>query len=164
VLGQIGGALELAEQISAGLVEDVSRIYLPIGSGCTLTGLTIGTAIARQIGLNAFLDPDFKIIGCPVGFTPVMSYLHGDSSVKMRYVPGSLAYGIEEVCQYIVSLGGPDYTLICHESHRDNMHVFDEKPYSQWTLRQPLREEQAGCGIVRRSWGRRAGGCNATGG
>ena len=32
VLGQIGGALELAEQISAGLVEDVSRIYLPIGS------------------------------------------------------------------------------------------------------------------------------------
>ena len=48
VLGQIGAALELAEQIEQQLMPDPARIYLPVGSGCTLTGLCIGTAIARS--------------------------------------------------------------------------------------------------------------------
>ena len=39
VLGQISGALELAEQIARGEMPDPDAIYLPVGSSCTISGL-----------------------------------------------------------------------------------------------------------------------------
>jgi 1-aminocyclopropane-1-carboxylate deaminase/D-cysteine desulfhydrase-like pyridoxal-dependent ACC family enzyme len=47
VIGQAGGILELAEQIQAGTSPDPDRIYIPIGSGCTISGLILGVCLAR---------------------------------------------------------------------------------------------------------------------
>jgi len=62
VLGQIGACLELAEQIEAGDTPDPAAIYLPYGSGCTTTGITMGVALSRHLGLKAFRAPGFKIV------------------------------------------------------------------------------------------------------
>ena len=42
---------------------DVDAIVLAVGSSCTLSGLVIGVALARALGLRAFQSPTFKIIG-----------------------------------------------------------------------------------------------------
>jgi D-cysteine desulfhydrase len=50
VLGQVDGALELAEQITAGLLPAPRRIVVPLGSGGTAAGLVLG---ARLAGIDA---------------------------------------------------------------------------------------------------------------
>jgi hypothetical protein len=87
-------------------------------------------------------DPDFKIVGVAVGYTPVMSMLHGDFSPRMRLVPGSLAYGIEQVCRFIASMGGPDFTEIARESHAKHVEICDENQYSD-----PYGEQQS-CAVL----------------
>ena len=54
VLGQVGGLLELAEQIQRQEVPDPDGIFLPIGSSCTITGLIIGVALCRHLDLPVF--------------------------------------------------------------------------------------------------------------
>ncbi|OQR86486.1 hypothetical protein ACHHYP_10481 [Achlya hypogyna] len=66
VLGQMGAALELAEQIQAGDMPDVDEIYVPVGSGCTLTGLVLGIVLARHLGLHAFRRPGLKVVAVPI--------------------------------------------------------------------------------------------------
>jgi len=46
VLGHVGSALELAEQIARGELPAPRRIVVPLGSGGTVAGLWLGTAIA----------------------------------------------------------------------------------------------------------------------
>ena len=48
--GALSAALELAEQIGAGLAPPPRRIVLPIGSTCTTAGLLAGLALAHAIG------------------------------------------------------------------------------------------------------------------
>lgn len=61
VLGQASGALELAEQIEAGDAPDCDGIYVAVGSSCTISGLIIGIALARKLGLKAFSRPGFAL-------------------------------------------------------------------------------------------------------
>ena len=53
-MGQVSAMLELAEQIHEGKATDPDRVYVAIGSSCTVSGLIIGVALARHLGLNAF--------------------------------------------------------------------------------------------------------------
>ena len=46
VLGQVNAALELAQQVEAGLVPPPRRIVVPLGSGGTAAGLALGAHIA----------------------------------------------------------------------------------------------------------------------
>jgi hypothetical protein len=66
VLGQIGGALELAEQIARGEIPDVDGLYVAVGSSCTVSGLIMGVALARQRGLKAFRKDGFRIHACHI--------------------------------------------------------------------------------------------------
>ncbi|CAK4608801.1 unnamed protein product, partial [Aphanomyces euteiches] len=66
VLGQMGGILELAEQIEAGEVPDIDVLYLPVGSTCTLSGHVLGICLAKHIGMKAFESPGFKIVAVPI--------------------------------------------------------------------------------------------------
>jgi D-cysteine desulfhydrase len=50
-LGAVAAALELAEQVAAGLAPPPRRIVLAIGSTCTTAGLLAGLQLARAIGL-----------------------------------------------------------------------------------------------------------------
>lgn len=50
VLGQVNAALELADQVRAGMLPPPERIVLPLGTGGTAAGIALGVAIA---GLRA---------------------------------------------------------------------------------------------------------------
>jgi len=62
ILGQVGGAIELAQQIEAGQIPDVDEIYLAMGSSCTTAGLILGVCLARHLKMNAFKSHKFKIV------------------------------------------------------------------------------------------------------
>jgi D-cysteine desulfhydrase len=49
--GAVGAALELADQIAAGVAPPPRRIVLPVGSTCTTAGLLAGLFVAHAIGL-----------------------------------------------------------------------------------------------------------------
>lgn len=51
-LGHVSASLELAEQVRQGLLEEPTRIFLPLGSGCTTSGIIIGICICRKLGLG----------------------------------------------------------------------------------------------------------------
>merc|ERR1719233_2783536 len=46
---QVGGILELAEQIEERKTKDPTDIFLAWGSGCTTAGMLVGIAFARKI-------------------------------------------------------------------------------------------------------------------
>ena len=48
VFGQASGLIELAEQIERGDSPDIDRIYLPIGSGCTVSGLIFAMSLQSK--------------------------------------------------------------------------------------------------------------------
>ena len=58
VLGHVGGALELAEQVRAGVLPRPARVVVPLGSGGTAAGLALGFALA---------DLPTTVIGARVG-------------------------------------------------------------------------------------------------
>jgi D-cysteine desulfhydrase len=59
MLGHVNAALELAEQVSRGEMPMPARVVLPVGSGGTAAGLTLGFAIAgmRTVVVGARVAP-----------------------------------------------------------------------------------------------------------
>jgi hypothetical protein len=110
VLGQVGGALELAEQIAAGESPDPRRIYLPVGSACTISGLIIGTVLARRLGIPALSHPDFKIVGCTVhdGITKLHGLFGLYTNPRLGFMPLTVTHSVQSACAALVELGGPD--------------------------------------------------------
>ena len=117
VLGQVSGVLELAEQIMAGESSDPSRIYVPIGSGCTISGLIVGTVLVRHLGLNTstgtaccLSDPDFRIVGCNVQHQ--ISFLDRALNFHVNplfgFMPLTITHTVKEACRALKQLGGPD--------------------------------------------------------
>jgi len=111
VLGQVGGVLELAEQILAGESPDPSRIYVPVGSGCTVSGLIVGVVLVRHLGMTkALSDPSFKIVGCNVH--PQISFmdraLNFHVNPAFRFMPLTIVYTVTAACRALKTLGGPD--------------------------------------------------------
>jgi hypothetical protein len=110
VLGQVGGMLELAEQIAAGESPDPRRIYLPVGSACTISGLIIGTVLARRLGIPALSHADFKIVGCLVhdGATKLQGLFGLYTNPRLGFMPLTVTYSVKKACAAILELGGPD--------------------------------------------------------
>lgn len=65
ILGHINGALELAAQIERGELPVPKRIVLPLGSGGTVAGLTIGLALAGVQTTIVAVRVVPKIVGRP---------------------------------------------------------------------------------------------------
>ncbi|KAF0696571.1 Aste57867_12693 [Aphanomyces stellatus] len=105
VLGQIGGLLELAEQIHAGEMPDVDVLYLPIGSACTITGLILGVVLARHLNLHAFRS--LRIVGVPVH--PIIAHMEKRlglfTSSWGLLSPLSPRYGIRRAAVYLQQQG-----------------------------------------------------------
>jgi len=92
VLGQVGGCLELADQIAAGIMPPPNRIYLPLGSSCTTSGLIMGIALARHLKLDAFQqDRPLCIVAVPVHKAFAMLRTHSGHSQHRR--PGTKPSG-----------------------------------------------------------------------
>jgi hypothetical protein len=99
-LGHVGAILELCQQITDGTLPQPQRIYLAIGSSCTISGLVAGMAVARTLGLG-FLGEDFnafELHGVPISFS--------------SYAPSVLGAAIRKVATdtllMIKELGGLD--------------------------------------------------------
>ncbi|MGK3745510.1 MAG: 1-aminocyclopropane-1-carboxylate deaminase, partial [Bacillariaceae sp.] len=110
VLGQAGGILELAEQIEAGTSPDLDRIYIPIGSGCTVSGLILGVCLARELNLEAFMSPDFKIVGCNVheGFALLDRTVGIHTNPLFKFMPLTITHSVLGACRALKQIGGPD--------------------------------------------------------
>jgi len=107
VMGQLGGALELAEQIARGELPDPDCIVVALGSMCTTTGLVLGVAVARAMGIPAFRKPGFRIHAQPVH--PVFIYTQRFFGfVKSGRFPMVIGRGVKEVAAAIAANGGPD--------------------------------------------------------
>ncbi len=106
-LGHVGAALELAEQIERGEVEDPEAIYLPVGSTCTITGLILGICLARELGLRAFASPQLKIHGLLIH--PGAALLQKRFNfLKSSILPLTIGLGLRDTSSLIRRCGGPD--------------------------------------------------------
>eukprot|EP00931_Biecheleriopsis_adriatica_P045175 TRINITY_DN25896_c0_g1_i1.p1 TRINITY_DN25896_c0_g1~~TRINITY_DN25896_c0_g1_i1.p1 ORF type:complete len:516 (+),score=107.33 TRINITY_DN25896_c0_g1_i1:45-1592(+) len=109
VLGQVGGALELAEQVVKGELPDPDGIVVAMGSMCTTTGIVVGVALARFLGMQAFQTPGFRVHAQPVH--PAICMMHKlFGAVTSETWPPFMGRSIKEVCSVIVAHGGPDIT------------------------------------------------------
>lgn len=115
VLGQVGGVLELAEQINAGESQDPCRIYVPIGSGCTISGLIVGTVLVRHLGLTTptaccLSDPDFRIVGCNVHdkISALDRAFNFHVNPIFGCMPLTITHTVKSACRALKQLGGPD--------------------------------------------------------
>lgn len=110
VLGQAGAIVELAEQIEAGESPDPTRIYVPIGSACTVSGLIVGTVLVRHLRMNALSATGFKIVGCNVhdGFAKMdrLAGLHVNRFLS--FMPLTITHSVASACRALKELGGPD--------------------------------------------------------
>lgn len=128
LLGQIGACLELAEQIERGELPDPDAIYLPYGSGCTTSGLVIGVALARHLGLKAFRRPGFKIVSCVVHHA--VAFLHRNfAALFWASMPLSISWSINAVCEYLVEMGVVDLQQLCHATREQCLELVTEPKF-----------------------------------
>lgn len=110
ILGQMGGALELAEQIARKEVPDVDEIYLPMGSSCTTTGLILGVCLSRYLKLDAFKSPHFKIVSVMIhhGFATLNRKTNCFKNSAAKYICFAPRYGVAQVSKFFEKLTGID--------------------------------------------------------
>lgn len=111
VLGQIGGLLELAEQILNNEMPNPKRIYLPIGSSCTISGLILGVALVQQLHPNhPYLFKDLEIVGCVIhhGLAAGQRLMNVSTVWWAKYIPLTIRHTIHATAAELVQLGGPD--------------------------------------------------------
>jgi hypothetical protein len=119
-LGHVGAALELAEQIASGEVDDPEAIYLPVGSTCTITGLILGICLARELGLHAFKSRRLKIHGLLIH--PGAAQLQQRFNLlKSSILPLTIGLGLRDTSSLIRRLGGPDALAASRNFLRDNV-------------------------------------------
>lgn len=125
VLGQASGVLELAEQIEVGECPDVDRIYLPIGSGCTVSGLILGSVMVRYMNMKALSNPDFKIVGCNVhdGFAAADRLFSLHTNPLLGFIPLTITYSVLNACRALKALGGPDLEDGCRTFIKSNVEL-----------------------------------------
>ena len=110
VLGQVSAMLELAEQIEAGEAVDPERIYVAVGSSCTVSGLVVGCALSRRLGLTAFSSPRFRLCGVLVHHLFALAQRRFDFHRRWHSLPLSVGQTIRATCAQLASLGAPDVT------------------------------------------------------
>jgi len=132
ILGQIGGALELAEQIAAGELPDVDEIYLPMGSSCTTTGLIMGVCLARHLKLRAFQSPRFKIVSVAIhgGFAALNRKTGVLRNWAGQFISVSPRFGIHRTAAFLKALTGIDIQDAALNFLQQEWEVVDEAEYA----------------------------------
>lgn len=92
-IGAMSAAFELADQLAAGDAPPPARIVVPVGSTCTIAGLTAGLLVAHAAGVWRWPLPHVHAVR--VTPWPVTSALR-------------IAYLVRRTLDRIASLGGPD--------------------------------------------------------
>ena len=124
VLGNASAALELAEQIEKGECEDPDLIILPVGSSCTISGIALGVALARHVGLKAFQKPGFRIRGVAIHHSlaklrRIAQKLGIDRWTPLPALfPNTITNALVRTCGALRTLGGPDISLEANQVSR----------------------------------------------
>ncbi len=108
VLGQVSGALELAEQIERGDCPDIDRLYVAMGSSCTVSGIILGVTLARHLRMKAFRSPTFRIVGVPIHHVFIKLQARFDFHRNWSFLPLTVAHTLRVSCRALVEIGGPD--------------------------------------------------------
>ncbi len=100
-LGAMSAALELAEQVAAGVLPAPARIVLPVGSTCTTAGMLVGLCLARRLGIG-FTNPPrvtaVRVTPWPITSAPMILSLAARSARLIRGLAGDVAdIGIREL-------------------------------------------------------------------
>jgi 1-aminocyclopropane-1-carboxylate deaminase/D-cysteine desulfhydrase-like pyridoxal-dependent ACC family enzyme len=125
VIGQASGIIELAEQIERGDSPDIDRIYVPMGSGCTVSGLILGVVLVRHLNMKAFSSPDFKIVGCNVvDKLALLDRTVGfHISSRFAFMPLTIIHSVLGACWALKQLGGPDLERKCRQFLETNVEL-----------------------------------------
>ena len=126
VLGQAGGMLELAGQISRGDTADIDAIYLPIGSSCTISGLVLGLSLCRHLSLNAFKNPEFYIHGTIIhaGFAAIHRKIGFQKNTTWaKYMPLSICHSVKRACDLLKSLGCVDVWPLAKDAIKRSLRI-----------------------------------------
>jgi hypothetical protein len=115
--------------LCTGEARDPDAIYLAYGSGCTTTGLVIGVALARHLGLKAFRAPRFTVVAVVIHHT-VAALHRGLGVLYWKHMPLSVSSSIDAVCAYLSTLGLPNLSELCHETRRQCLELCTDKEYS----------------------------------
>ena len=125
-LGHVGAALELAEQIIAGDAPAPTDLFLTVGSGCTLTGLLVGIALASQPQL-APLRPAFaalRTLHAQVIHHAVAALQRRTGLLRSRWLPLlGVGASIKSVC---AALGALDATIPAAAVEREALRLLDD--------------------------------------
>ena len=107
-LGHVAALLEVAEEIQRGKIPQIRRIYLAMGSSCTMCGLVVGIAVARAKNM-AFLGSLEQY-----SIEAVVSH---HMAAKLPYCIMRLLFGklIRDTAEIIWRLGGVDVRKECME-------------------------------------------------
>lgn len=90
-----------------------------------MTGLVLGVALARAVGLPAFQRPGFRIHGVPV--VPKFVLLHKlFGFMKFESVALTVGRGVQEGAKVIADNGGPDVTSAALRLMREELHLCAE--------------------------------------
>ena len=123
VLGHVSAALEYAEQMEKGETARVDALYLAVGSSCTISGLIIGVALSRQLGLDAFASPRFRIHGIITHHVLASAERQLGIHRRLSFMPGTIGHTVREGCAALRALGGPDVTADALATLRDGVRL-----------------------------------------
>ena len=100
-LGAMSAALELAEQVAAGVLPAPARIVLPVGSTCTTAGMLVGLCLARRLGIGFSRAPRVvavRVTPWPITSVPMILALAARSARLIRELAGDVAdIGVREL-------------------------------------------------------------------
>jgi len=99
-LGHVSAIMEIAEDIERGAAPDPAYIVLPSGSGCTTSGILLGIALARTMGIG-FKRPLEEFRLHPVFVLPEQKYIR-------PLIHWFTVMCSRKAAQLIKKLGGPD--------------------------------------------------------
>jgi 1-aminocyclopropane-1-carboxylate deaminase/D-cysteine desulfhydrase-like pyridoxal-dependent ACC family enzyme len=108
-LGYVSAALELAEQVQQGVLEEPSHVVVGVGSTCTSAGLLVGFAHARRLGIGFRRRPvvvsvrvtpwpvtsRFRILGLARRTSALLAHLAEDPSLALDHDELSLGLCID---------------------------------------------------------------------
>ena len=108
-----------------GEVPDLDRVYLPIGSCCTITGLILGVALARHARLKAFASQRFTICGAVVH--EAVAWLSRVANVHYNFtaLPFTIRYTLRLACRTLKEAGGPDVLVSAEDVLKNHVAIDD---------------------------------------
>jgi len=118
VLGQISAMLEFVEQARDAGYDRITRLYLPVGSSCTISGLVLGVVLARRVFDASTYDgvfaSTFEIVGTPIHHAAAfaqrnVNFLRSDI---FSFCPLTITHTVRSTVDLLARLLGSEHRIV----------------------------------------------------